>query len=134
MVENGELVPGSDYNDYYSGFSEIGATALVQIEIPEASAHAWVEIFDSERGWIVVDPTPSSAEEERTSFWDVFMRSEGGGTELALGEDILGGYIENALGVMGYVLFAVFLIAVILLMTIRTIRREKRDVCRTGSV
>ncbi len=125
VVENGELVPGADYNDYYSGFSEIGATALVQIEIPEASAHAWVEIFDSERGWIVVDPTPSSAEEERTSFWDVFMRSEGGGTELALGEDILGGYIENALGVMGYVLFAVFLIAVILLMTIRTIRREK---------
>ena len=54
VVENGELVEGADYDDYYTGFSEIGETALIQIEIPEAYAHAWVEIYDRERGWIEI--------------------------------------------------------------------------------
>ena len=125
VVENGELVEGADYDDYYKGFSEIGDTALVQIEIPGAYAHAWVEIFDRERGWIVVDPTPSSAEGETTSFWDVFMRREGGETERALGEDILGEYIENVLGVVNYVAAAAVMIAVILLMAARMDRKAR---------
>lgn len=125
VVENGELVEGADYDDYYKGFSEIGTTALIRMEIPEARAHAWVEIFDSERGWIVVDPTPSSDEAETTSFWDVFMGSEEGGTGRTLGENVLGGYIENALGAMIYVLFAAFLIVVILFTAVWITRKEK---------
>lgn len=128
VVERGELVEGADYDDYYQGFSEIGRTALIQIEIPEAYAHAWVEIFDRERGWIVVDPTPSSAEEDRTSFWEVFLNREGGGTEGNLGEDVLGGYLENVLGAAQYVFLAVFFLAVILFAAVKVIRteREKR--------
>lgn len=125
VVENGELVEDADYHDYYAGFSEIGETGLIRIAIPEAYAHAWVEIFDSERGWIVVDPTPSSAEEERASFWDVFMGGGGGESDRALGENAIGAYIENALGVMIDAIFAVFLIAAVALMAIRMIRREK---------
>lgn len=125
VVENGELVEGAAYQDYYKGFSEIGETALVQVEIPEAYAHAWVEIFDSERGWIVVDPTPSSAEEERTSFWEAFMQGEAGATDLALGEDLFGGYLENAMGALGYVLFAVFIAGIIAFMAVRIIRKER---------
>ncbi|MDE5716383.1 MAG: DUF58 domain-containing protein [Lachnospiraceae bacterium] len=128
VVENGELVEGADYDDYYKGFSEIGATALVQVEIPGAYAHAWVEIFDRERGWIVVDPTPSSAEGETASFWEVFMRREGGETERALEEDILGEYIENVLGVVNYVAAAAVMIAAILLIAARMAQkaRERR--------
>lgn len=125
VVENGELVEDADYDDYYEGFSEIGATALIQIEIPEAYAHAWVEIYDSERGWIVVDPTPASTEEERTSFWEVFMNRESGGGERTLGADILGGYLENALGAANYVFFIAFIIAVTLFAAIRIIRKER---------
>lgn len=125
VVEKGELVEGADYNDYYSGFSELGATALIRIEIPEASAHAWVEIFDSERGWIVVDPTPSSDEEETTSFWDIFMRNEDGEAERTLGENVLGEYIENAMGVMIYVFLAAFIIAAMLLAAFWMIRKGK---------
>lgn len=125
VVENGELVEDASYDDYYKGFSEIGETALIQIEIPEAYAHAWVEIYDSRRGWIVVDPTPSSAEEERTSFWDVFMQREGGGTDRALGENILGEYIENALDVMIYVLSALCFAALVLFMAIQMGRKER---------
>lgn len=125
VVENGELVEEADYADYYKGFSEIGETALIQMEIPEAYAHAWVEIYDSGRGWIVVDPTPSSTEEERTSFWDVFMRREGSGTDRALGENILGEYIENALDVMIYVLSALCFAALVLFMAIQMGRKER---------
>ena len=125
VVEKGELVEGAAYEDYYTGFSEIGATALIQIEIPDANAHAWVEIFDSERGWLVVDPTPSSAEEETASFWDVFMNREGGETGRTLGEDTLGEYIENVMGVVNYVIFAAVILAVILFVAVRMIRREK---------
>lgn len=125
VVERGELVEGADYNAYYRGFSEIGETALIQIEIPDAYAHAWVEIFDSERGWIVVDPTPSSAEEEKTSFWEAFMNREGEGTERTLGADILGGYLENALGIFHYVFFAALIIAVVLFTAIRMVRKER---------
>lgn len=125
VVERGELVEGADYDDYYSGFSELGKTALIQIEIPDAYAHAWVEIYDSERGWIVVDPTPSAAEEEETSFWEAFMNRDGGGTERTLGADILGGYLENALGVVNYVFFAAVIIAVVSFAAVRIVRRER---------
>lgn len=125
VVERGELVEGADYNDYYTGFSEIGATALVQIEVPDANAHAWVEIFDSERGWLVVDPTPSSTEEETISFWDVFMNREGGEAGRTLGEDTLGDYIENVMGVVNYVIFAAVVLAVILIAAVRLIRKER---------
>lgn len=128
VVERGELVEGADYGDYYQGFSEIGETALIRIEIPDAYAHAWVEIFDKERGWIVVDPTPPLSEEDRTSFWEVFMNREGGGTEANLGADVLGGYLENVLGAAQYVFLAVFFLAVILFAAVKVIRtqRERR--------
>ena len=125
VVENGELVEGADYDAYYTGFSELGATALVQIEIPSAYAHAWVEIYDGERGWLVVDPTPSATEAETTSFWDVFMQREEEGAERTLGEDTLGGYIENVMGVVRYVIFAAVILAVILFMGGRMIRKER---------
>lgn len=125
VVERGELVEGAAYDDYYTGFSEIGATALIQMEIPDANAHAWVEIFDSERGWLVVDPTPSSTEEETTSFWDVFMNREGGETGRTLGEDTLGEYIENVMGVVNYVIFAAVILAGILFAAVRLIKRER---------
>lgn len=125
VVERGELVEGAAYDDYYTGFSEIGATALIQMEIPDANAHAWVEIFDSGRGWLVVDPTPSSTEEETTSFWDVFMNREGGETGRTLGEDTLGEYIENVMGVVNYMIFAVVILAGILFAAVRLIRRER---------
>lgn len=125
VVENGELVENADYDDYYRGFSEIGRTALIQMEIPEAYAHAWVEIYDNERGWIVVDPTPSSSEEETASFWDVFMQGGGGETERTLGEDVLGGYLESALGILVYAVIAVLLIAAIAFTAVGLIGKER---------
>lgn len=111
MILDGTLMEGADYADYYSGYSPIGETALVELEIADASAHAWVEIYIEGEGWVVVDPTPASNdEEERSSFWDDFLnRSEdSGGSDF--GESNVGAYIETAVSSLVYVLSAAALV------------------------
>lgn len=77
---DGELVRDALYEDYFEGYSALGETGLIRIEVPDAWAHAWVEIYVEGKGWIVVDPTPASAGEERESFWETF-RNMGGQTD-----------------------------------------------------
>ncbi|QWT54081.1 transglutaminase-like domain-containing protein [Eubacterium sp. MSJ-33] len=73
QILSGELVDGADYADYYDGYSEIGETAYVQVNVTDADAHAWVEVYDPVIGWYPVDVTPSSDEKEDiTNFWDEF--------------------------------------------------------------
>lgn len=129
VVLNGVLVEGANYEEYYDGYAPLGETALIELEIPDAYAHAWVEIYVPDKGWIVVDPTPSSAEEEdNTSFWDDFMNFSGGNAELNLGVGNLGEYLESALGGMTYVLFlaAVSGVIVLTVVRIRRVRKERR--------
>lgn len=78
QVLNGELVENTEYGDYYDGYSELGETACVQVDVTDADAHAWVEIYDPVYGWYPVDVTPTSMEEEDyTSFWDAFAEFMG---------------------------------------------------------
>ncbi len=73
-VMNGELLDAS-YSDYYDGYSEIGATGLVEVDVTDADAHAWVEVYDPNYGWVVVDVTPSGAQEDETEdFWSAFQK------------------------------------------------------------
>lgn len=73
QILSGELVEGADYADYYDGYSELGKTAYVQVDVTDADAHAWVEVYDPVIGWYPVEVTPSSDEEEDiTNFWDEF--------------------------------------------------------------
>lgn len=70
----GELVEDAKYSDYFEGYSKMGETGLVELEIPDANAHAWVEIYIDGKGWIVVDPTPAAdgEVEDYGSFWEAF--------------------------------------------------------------
>lgn len=106
VMETGTLVVGADYNDYYKGYSPLGETALIQLEIPESYAHAWVEIYVEDVGWLVVDPTPAqvSQDEDATSFWDAFMNTDSGDTTSVIAESNLGTYLENALGSISIIL------------------------------
>ena len=91
VVGQGQLVSGAKYEDYFSGYNELGDTALVTVNATDADAHAWVEVYDSEYGWVVVDVTPSSGldDEEYSSFWDTFNNLFGDGEGSAEGgEDI----------------------------------------------
>lgn len=78
ITMNGELVEGESYSDYYDGYSELGETALVEVKVTDADAHAWVEVYERGKGWRVVEVTPASDEEEDTDdFWDMFDKVVG---------------------------------------------------------
>ena len=129
ILENGELVEGAEYSDYYDGYSPIGETGLIEIEIPDAYAHAWVEIYVEGQGWLVVDPTPAqnSQEDYSTSFWQAFMSGSGESTVPEMSENNLGTYLEGALGGISYVLLAVVVIVLIGLCTVYIIRAYKES-------
>ena len=114
-VFNGELVEDRSYSDYYEGYSAYGETALVEVDITDDDAHAWVEIFDTRRGWVVVDVTPSSSEEEDVDdFWSEFDKVTGNGTDDD-GSDDGGGFgiSEKAVKTALYTLLFVLLAAII---------------------
>lgn len=129
VVEEGTLVEGAAYSDYYEGYAPLGETALIEMEIPDAYAHAWVEIYVDGMGWIVVDPTPAQTElGDIMSFWDAFMNGNGEDTNLNLGESNLGAYLETALGGMSYVLLCAAALFVIVWWSLHLLRahREKK--------
>ena len=82
-MDMGEFVEGAEYKDYFSGYSELGETALVTVNATDADAHAWVEVYDEKYGWQVVEVTPSSGleEEDYSSFWDSFNDIFGDGDD-----------------------------------------------------
>lgn len=67
-VLEGNLVEDEDVKEWISGTSTIGQSAVVDVEISDENAHAWCEIYLDSFGWVVVDPTPASDEEEDDDF------------------------------------------------------------------
>lgn len=79
QVMDGELVEGAGYEDYYTGQAgELGETALVEVTVTDANAHAWVEVY-MDGAWQVVEVTPSSNEEDTEDFWSAFGNLLSGG-------------------------------------------------------
>ena len=69
---------------YAEGFSfQAGAMSGGSMEVPDESAHAWVEIFDSEKGWIPVEVTPGFESESKPSSQTTVQGQEQGGTTTA---------------------------------------------------
>lgn len=78
VVTDGKLQEGVDYTEYYDGYSPLGDTALVEVEVPDANGHAWIEIWVEGRGWVVVEVTPAAIyeeEEETGGFWESILNS-----------------------------------------------------------
>ncbi|MGN0436151.1 MAG: transglutaminase domain-containing protein [Wujia sp.] len=72
QIIDGQLVEDEKYDDYFKGYSVLGETALVEVNVTDADAHAWVEIYDEKKGWYVVDVTPYGEVEEVMDFWEMF--------------------------------------------------------------
>ncbi|MDE6664113.1 MAG: hypothetical protein K2K46_12350 [Lachnospiraceae bacterium] len=74
IAGRGELLSDKEYSQYYDGFSPLQTNAVVSVAATDANAHAWVEVYDSEVGWIVAEVTPVSYEEEPgESLWQRLM-------------------------------------------------------------
>ena len=82
-----ELMNDISFSDYYEGFSQLGETAVLQVNVTDADAHAWVEVYDESIGWYVVDVTPSGEIEETEDFWTMFDNIMGGNNEEADTDD-----------------------------------------------
>lgn len=129
ITANGEMIEDAKYEDYFSGYSAIGETGLIELEIPDANAHAWVEIYVQDKGWIVVDPTPMADSEAEESFWDVFGD---------IGEDIImddgmataGEYLEQVANSVAQVL-AWVVVGLVLFFIGRKIYRWRKDAALT---
>lgn len=68
-----EMDEEKEYSDYYDGYSAIGASAVLDVEVTDAMAHAWVEIYVEGFGWKVVEVTPGSNETaDEDDFWSAF--------------------------------------------------------------
>jgi len=80
QITDGEMVYEADYNDFYQGYNALGDTALIQINVTDADAHAWVEVYEPNVGWRIVDVTPTGGDtEEAEDFWTEFDRFVSGG-------------------------------------------------------
>ncbi len=123
QITDGELVEGAEYEDYFDGYSELGETALVEVKVTDADAHAWVEIYTVGEGWHVVDVTPAAESEEVGDFWDAFENFMGDSDTAADTTDITGGnglHVSDAvIRRICYVLFALALLAVLIALAVR---------------
>lgn len=129
ITANGEMIEDAEYEDYFSGYSELGKTGLIELEIPDANAHAWVEIYVEDKGWIVVDPTPMADIEAEESFWDAFGDL---GTDSLLddGMFVAGEYLEQVANRAGQ-LVALVVVGVIILLGSRRIYLWRKDAALT---
>lgn len=59
-----------EYDDFFRGENTLGTSDVVDVEINDGDAHAWVEIFVDGFGWVPVEVTPPSDEEEEPSYGD----------------------------------------------------------------
>ena len=88
-MREGSVRDDLNYEYDYSGYSELGKTAVMEVNVTDANAHAWVEIYQEGRGWIVVDPTPSVMEDSAgDDFWSSLSNFWQNAPDLRLTGDI----------------------------------------------
>ena len=82
IAGRGELLSDAEYEQYYDGYTPLMTDAVVSVDATDANAHAWVEVYDNEYGWIVAEVTPVSYEEEPgESLWQRLMDFLTGGQD-----------------------------------------------------
>lgn len=123
------------YGDYFWGYSSIGRSTVLDVEVTDAMAHAWVEIYVEDFGWKVVEVTPGSAEEtDEDDFWSAFMNflnstEDLGGAGNGLGDLSLAKYkwlVYVILAIIA-VMFCIYVVRIMVRKGIRYARCHQKD-------
>lgn len=86
-ILKGTLREDLNYEDYYEGPSALGKTGVMEVELTDANAHAWVEAYFPNTGWQVVDATPTNMSENTDSdFWSSVKKLIDDSPQIQLGE------------------------------------------------
>lgn len=116
------------YGNYYQGYSAIGESTVMDVEVTDAMAHAWVEIYVDGFGWKVAEVTPGSNEAvDEDDFWSAFADFLNGS-----GED--SGNNGNVFGELGlsrftwliYVVLAVIVLLIAIYIGQLAVRKGRR--------
>lgn len=75
---DGNEAQDSEVLEKFDGETQWGEKIAVQVNVPDADAHAWVEVYTRDFGWVPVEVTSAPREEERR-----------------------GGFLENFFGMFG---------------------------------
>lgn len=73
-ITNGENTD-LNYADYLMGDSPIGQTGVITADVSDGNAHSWIEVYVEDFGWIPVEVTPPSTENDymdTSDFWQMF--------------------------------------------------------------
>ena len=128
-VQMSEL-PNENAKDWYQGYnatvSDGEEPRVMRVTVPDAAAHAWVEVYFDGFGWIPLEFTVAdyAADEEGGSFWSRF-------SGLFSDDDDNAGNAINALSeqLKGSlpILFAILIIAVVALLLYIVLRRIVKE-------
>lgn len=75
QIMDGKHLESENPEDYLQGIKPLSSTVM-EAELSDYNAHAWVEIYKKGKGWVVVDPTPYvdqldlEEENKKTNFFD----------------------------------------------------------------
>lgn len=78
------LIVHDDINveDYYDGYALVENSKVISVDLTDANAHAWIEIYIDGIGWVPVELTPPSSDTEQngneflSNFMDLFTFNE----------------------------------------------------------
>lgn len=79
---DGNEAEDSEVLEKFDGETEWGQKVAVEVNVPDADAHAWVEVYTRDFGWVPVEVTSAPREEEREggfleNFFGMFGSEEG---------------------------------------------------------
>lgn len=69
-ISNRATAAGYEYDDFFEGENVLGSSNVVEVEVTDGEAHAWVEVFVDGFGWMPVEVTPPSSDAEETTYGD----------------------------------------------------------------
>lgn len=135
-MEDGTILENKNYDDYYSGYNELGETNVLQCEINDSQAHAWVEYFDEDFGWRIAEFTPPSDESamDSSGFFEMISQMLSGRNNTSItvaannqttttntAENITRAITENSAAILWSIVYILlsFVIAMMLVLFIR---------------